>query len=59
MILKAPVKGASLQDTHDDISKHKIHKVFKGLDIIYFVTHGVILVISVNSKSIHQLKQNL
>ena len=40
------------------ITKHKlIYKVFKGLGIIYFVVHFVIL-ISVNSKSIHQLKQN-
>ena len=39
------------------IIKHKIrYKVFEGLGIIYFVTHLVILV-SVNSKSIHQLKQ--
>ena len=40
------------------ISKHKIilYKVFKGLGIIYFVTHWVILV-SINSKCIHQSKQ--
>ena len=39
------------------ISKHKIiYKVFKGLSIIYFVTHWVILV-SVNSRYIHQSKQ--
>ena len=39
------------------ISKHKIiYKVFEGLGIIYVVTHWVILV-SVNSKCIYQLKQ--
>ena len=46
--------------TYMMISKHKIPiascKVFKGLGIIYFVTHWVILV-SVNSKSIHQSKE--
>ena len=37
--------------------KHKIiYKVFKGLGIIYFETHWIILV-SINSKSIHQSKQ--
>ena len=39
------------------ISKQKIiYKFFKGLGIIYFVTHSVILV-SINSKRIHQSKQ--
>ena len=39
------------------ISKHKIIcKVFKGLCIVYFVTHWVRLA-SVNSKCIHQSKQ--
>ena len=33
-----------------------IYKVFKGLGMIYFVTPWVILV-SVNSESIHQSKQ--
>ena len=33
-----------------------MYKIFKGLGIIYFVTHWVIHV-SVNSKSIHQSKQ--
>ena len=35
---------------------YKKRKDFKGLGIIYFVTHWVILV-SVNGKSIHQSKQ--
>ena len=46
--------------TYMMISKHKIpiasHKVFKGLGIIYFVTHWVIR-ISVISKCIHQSRQ--
>ena len=62
--IKGPQLNEPVCNIHLMISKRKIIylsiKVFKGiikgLGIIYFVTHWAILV-SVNSKSIHQSKQ--
>ena len=53
-----PQLGEPVCNIHMMISKRNIiYKAFEGLGIIiYFVTHWVILV-SANSKSIHQSKQ--
>ena len=59
IISKAPVKRANLQYTYMMIweqAQNIICKIFKGLGIIYVITHWVILV-SVSSKVIHKSTQ--